>query len=274
MSYMLSRGRAVYDPSIGRHRITRYARPRLVRLGPRRNRAAPARKRTTALVKQVISKLAEDKMIGWQLEDNVTHNSPIGAADCVPVVQQIAPGVSAQQRSGDRVKPKSLTVRGIVSFTPDTCTTTQNVYVRLLILAQKNIKVGNDVAAGSVDSAHLLRPGYVGGDQVSFDGTTKALNAPINTDLFRVYMDKTVKLTASLVAAGGREAMPQYSARYSYTFKELPANLTWDDGNGNWANNFAPFFCMGYAFPDGTADPVITQRLINNCSAFLKYEDM
>lgn len=263
-------GRATYDPRIGRYRVRRFKKPMRYSAW----KASKGRAKTTAIVKKVISRLSEDKMIGWVVENNVHHNSAIGAADCVPVVQQIAPGVSAQQRSGDRIKPKSLTVRGTVSFMPDTCTTTQNFYIRLVILAQKNIKVGSDVAAGGVDVAHLLRPGYVGADQVAFDGTTLALNAPINTDLFRVYADKIIKLTACAVPGGAVEQQPMYSARYSYTFKELPANLTFDDGNGNWANNFAPFMALGYAYSDSTTDLPTFTRFTNTASAFLKYEDM
>jgi len=235
--------------------------------------APKTRKAVTNIVKAVISRNQEDKVIGWKVEDGVTHNSPIGSADCVPLVQQIGQGVSAQQRVGDRIKPKSLRLRGVVSFMPDTCSTSQNVYVRLLVLAQKNIKVGSDIAGGSVDANHLLRPAYLGSDQQPFGGASRNLYEPINTDLFTVYMDKVVKLTCSLVTAGGREAMPLYSARYSFTMKKLPAALTYDDGNGDWANNCAPFFALGYAFPDGTADPVITRRLINTCSSFLQYED-
>jgi len=226
----------------------------------------------TALVKREIGRQTENKMIGWQVENNVLHNSAIGAADCVPIVQQISPGTGAQQRIGDRVKPKSLILRGVVSFLPDTCNTTQNLYVRLLILSQKNIKVGSQVTGGGVDTAHLLRPGYVGADQAPFAGLTHNLYEPINKDLFHVYMDKVVKLTCSLVTAGGREQMPSYSARY-YKKVKLPATLTWDDGNGNWANNFAPFFAMGYAYSDGSTDPAITTRFTNTCSAFLEYED-
>lgn len=227
----------------------------------------------TKIVKSVIARNTENKMIGWTTESDVTHNSPIGAADCVPLVQQIAPGVSAQQRVGDRIKPKALRLKGVVSFQPETINTAQNIYVRILILAQKNIKVGNDVAAGSVDTAHLLRPGYVGGDQQAFAGLTRNLYEPVNKDLFRVYLDKVVKLTCSVGGAAGTAQMPLYSARYSFRMKKLPTFLTYDDGNGNWANNFAPFFCMGYAYSDGSVEPVITQRFINNCSTFLEYED-
>lgn len=225
------------------------------------------------LVKKAISRETENKMIGWVIENQVFHNAPIGAADCVPIVQQISPGTSAQQRVGDRIKPKRLVVRGTVSFRPDTCNTNQNFYVRLLVLAQKNLKVGSQVAAGGVDTGHLLRPGYVGSDQKPFSGVTLDLDAPINTDLFRVYMDKTIKLTCSLVTGGGTEPMPLYSARFYYRFKQLPASLTYDDGNGNWANNFSPFFALGYAYSDGSTDLPLFTRFVTNTNAFLEYED-
>jgi len=227
----------------------------------------------TKIVKAVIARDTENKLIGWETEAAVNHNSPIGPADCTPLVQQISQGVTSQSRIGDRIKPKSLRVRGVVSFMPDTCTTSQNLYVRLLILAQKNIKVGSVIAGGGVDTDHLLRPGYVGGDQTPFSGITQNLYEPINTDLFRVYMDKVVKLNCSVITGGGREQQPLYSARYSFRMKKMPQTFTYDDGNGDWVNNFAPFFCMGYAFSDGTTDPTITLRLHNQCSTFLEYED-
>lgn len=243
-------------------------KPRPARLAPKTKKAV------TKIVKSVIARNQENKMIGWLTEENVAHNTAIGAADCVPLVQQIAPGVSAQQRVGDRIKPRSLRVKGVVSFQPDTCTTQQNLYVRIIIASQKNLKVGSEIVAGGVDTAHLLRPGYVGGDQIAFSGLTRNLTEPINKDLFRVYLDKVVKLTVSSVTGGGKEQMPLYSARYSFRMKQMPAYLTYDDGNGNWANNFAPFFCMGYAFSDGTGPDLPTYtRLINNCSTFLEYED-
>lgn len=228
----------------------------------------------------MIARNLENKLVGWPVELNVQHNRSIGAADCYPLVQEIVPidsavGNTSQQRMGDRIKPKSLKVKGVVSYTPDTCNTAQNVYVRIIIASQKSIKVGSQVQAGNVAANQLLRPGYqgLGLDQVPFSGSTIDLNAPINKDLFRVYMDKTIKLSPSNVSAGGREAMPQYSARWSHTFKQLPSTLTYDEAHGDWANNFAPFVALGYAFPDGTLDALTYTRIIHNVSSFLEFED-
>lgn len=233
------------------------------------------------MVRRMIARNLENKMIGWPVEVNTLHNRSITAPDCYPLIQQIAPidsatGNTAQQRMGDKIKPKSLRVKGVVSFTPETCNTIQNLYVRVVIATEKSIKVGSQVAAGNVNTNQLLRPGYTnapGNDQVPFSGATIDLNAPINKDLFRVYYDKTFKLTANLATGGGVEAVPMYSHRWSYKFKKLPASLSFDEANGNWPNNFAPFVAMGYAFSDGTLDALTYTRLVHNVSSFLEFED-
>jgi len=190
-------------------------------------------------------------------------------------VQTISQGVTAHTRIGDRIKPKSLRIKGVLSFNPDDCSTSQNIYARVLILSQKNIKVGSAVSAGGVDSGSLLRTDDPTAPEVPFSGDTMDLNTPVNTDLFRVYMDKTIKFAVSVVTGGGREAMPLYSARWSKTIKSgsLPASLTYDQGNGDWANNFAPFIAVGYAYSDGTAPDTVTTKLISNVLSTLAYED-
>lgn len=220
----------------------------------------------------------ENKAIGWKVESCVAHNSPIGAADCYPLVQQIAQGLTAQSRVGDRVKPKSLKVHGVVSFNNSVLNTNQDIYVRIIIAAQKNIKVSSQVAAGGVDTGHLLRPGFLGADQQPFGGATMDLNLPVNRDLFRVYFDRTIKLTSAavqteVVGMGSVEVNAAYSKRWSYRFKQMPAALVYDAGNGDWANNFAPFIATGYAFSDCTDPDLVTTRIKANVFSLLEFED-
>lgn len=248
-------------------RKPRAPRRRAPRLAPKTNKAV------RKIVESVIARNTENQLIGWNLEACTQHNSPIGPADCVPVIQQITQGTDAQQRKGDRIKPKSLVVRGTIAFGNEDLNTAQDVYVRVIIASQKNIKVGSAIAAAGVDTSHLLRPGLGGADQLPFSGNTVDLNYPINKDLFRVYMDKVIKLTSMNVVAGAREANGGYSRRWYYRFKSLPAALTYDDGNGDWVNNFAPFMCIGYAFSDCTAPDIVTTRLVSNVTAMLEYED-
>lgn len=209
-------------------------------------------------------------MIGNNVELDVLHNSPIGALDCIPLVPTIAMGTESYNRIGDRLKPKALNVKGVVSLTPDTAIQ-KDIYVRICILSQKNVKTGSQVLASAVDTQHLLKPNNPAIPNQAFTGDTARINYPLNTDLFRVYMDKTIKLTFS--ASTGVESMHRQSQRWSYRFKSLPAALTFDDGNGDWANNFAPFLAIGYAFCDGTAPDIVTTRLYSSCFAQLVFED-
>lgn len=232
-----------------------------------------AKAQVISLMRKMISKEAENKLIGAQVENNVQHNSAIGSADPQPLIPQITSGTDSWQRLGDRVKPKSLRVRGTVSIADGDLYALQqrDIYVRILILSQKNLKTGAAVLAGGVDVAHLLRPNFTALQQTNYGGNNLDISLPINTDLFKVYMDKTVKL--SLIQDGGLDQVSRLSARWSYRFKSLPASLTFDNGNGDWANNFAPFLAIGYAYADGTAPDVVTTRVNSNCYAALSYED-
>lgn len=220
----------------------------------------------------------ENKAVGWVIEGNVSHNSGITAADCYPLVQDIGQldvtgGISsAVQRIGDKIQPKSLRVRGCISVKTGQLTA-QNLYVRVMILSQKDIKVASQVTGGSVNANALLRPmlnAGAGNDEVQYTGSTQTSLYPINTDLFRVYMDKTFKLSP---AQNLTVENPGGAFRWAYDFKQLPANLTYDNGNGNFANNFAPFIAIGYSYADGTAPDVATTRIISNTYSLLSFED-
>lgn len=230
-----------------------------------------------AVVRRMLARNMENKVIGYNPELGVSHNSAISGSDCRPLIPQILPidsaaGSTSTQRMGDRISPKSLTVKGFVSFKPDTLTNTSPVYVRVLILAQKSIKVGSQVLANAVDTSRLLRPAIGPGNQeVQFTGQPTNLLSPINRDLFHVYFDRLIKLAPQ--ASTGVEQQPMYNARYSYKFKKLPAALTFDEGNGNWANNFAPFVAVGYGYVDGNVPDVINVRLIHTCFSQLQFED-
>lgn len=232
----------------------------------------------TDIVKTLLGRKTENKGVGWTIENSVVHNSSIGTADCQPLIQQIGQldvttGVSsAVQRIGDKIQPKSLRVRGVISLLGNQ-STTQTFYVRVLILAQKDIKVGSQVNT-AVNSAALLRPMLntaPGADQVAFSGTTQSLMYPVNADLFRVYYDKIIKVCAT--NDGAVEENPHRCFTWSYNFKALPANLTYDEGNGDWANNFAPFVAVGYAYADGTGPDVATTRIVSNTYSLLTFED-
>jgi len=219
-------------------------------------------------MKRMLHRNVENKEIGFRVENGVAHNSAISNADLRPIVPQIAAGTDGSTRIGDRIKPLSLTVRGIVSMyeNPDT----KPLYVRVMILSQKDVKVGSKIGTDT-DPAHLLRPAFPGTGEVPFIGNRAELNYPVNDNKFKVHYDKQFLLTPTAVAAGVPAIGSQF--KFAKTLKTLPSNLTYDEGNGDWANNFAPFFAIGYAYADGTAPDVTTLRISTEVYSRLTFED-
>lgn len=229
----------------------------------------------------MLSRTIENKVIGWNVEAGVLHNQSITGPDCEPLIQEIEPvdsaaGNTTQQRMNDKIQPKSLIVKGIVTLNQAYATASnQPLYVRVIIAAQKDLKVGSAVLGGSVDTNRLLHPALAGAgnDQVAFNGNTQELQYPINKNKFRVYMDKIIRL-APVVSQSSHEEHPRYTATYKYTFKSLPTSLSFDEGNGNWPNNFAPFVTLGYAYTDGSGpEGAQYTRVTHFCHSQLTFED-
>lgn len=223
-------------------------------------------------MRKMIGKEVENKEIGNNIEILVDHNSAISNPDLSPVIPEIPSGITGQTRLGDRIKPKSLVVRGIISVRPSEAISAINkaLLVRVIIASQKDVKVGSQVGSAT-DTAHLLKAAVTGADEIPFNGNRNELLYPLNDNKFKRYFDKTFLIAPCAVA--GVEQQPRSYFSFQYVFKKLPAHLSFDDGNGNWANNFAPFFCLGYAYADGTAPDVANLRVSSDVYSHLTYED-
>jgi len=218
----------------------------------------------------MIDKNTEDKEVGWTVEAT-SHNSAIGAADCQPIIRNIPEGTDGESRLGDRIKPKRLVVTGVLALDPNHQPDTKPMICRVIIASQKDIKVATSVTAGNVDTNHLLRPAFNGAPEVAFTGVRAALNYPVNDNKFKVYMDKTFTFCPTSAASGFPLNMAQY--KFRKVIKKLPASFSYDAGNGDFANNFAPFLAIGYAYPDGSAADVTNTRIITSVHSKLHFED-
>ena len=218
---MKLRSGKTYGPPAPKVKITKK-----VRVKPMKD---TTKAQVTSLVKRIVNRNTENKQVGNRIEVAVAHNSAMATADCLSVLPQISQGASAYERLGDKIMPKSLRVQGVVSL-DDTQPDERDLYVRICILAQKNIKVGAVINGGAVDVSHMLEPAIAGtAEEIQYTGTTSNITDPINTELFRVYYDRTFKLCPS--ANQTRTApLDRQSFKWSYKFKSLPASLTFDDG--------------------------------------------
>jgi len=226
-----------------------------------------------SLVKKMIARGSENKSVGYVVEDAVTHNSAITSADCEPLVGQIGQGTDSFNRIGDKIRPKSLVVRGTLALNGGISGgfTRVPLQVRVLILTAKDVKVGSQVLASSIDTGNLLEPNIAAANETDYSGSTINALYPVNRDAFRVYYDKTFTLCGP--EAEGVEAVTKFCATWSYRFKKLPATLTFDNGNGDWANNFAPFVAIGYSYPDGSSPDSVSRRLVSTVFSKLEFED-
>ena len=163
--------------------------------GPRKPRAlAPkAKQQVMQIVKATIARQTENKMRGFNVEQNVVHNSAIADADVVPILGSILEGTGHNERIGDRVKPKSLTLRGIVGLNSENNPNNKPMIVSVYVLACKDKKTNALVTAGA-GMADLLAPNIGGTEEVPFDGTTLRSTYPVNTDKFRVYYQKKFRI--------------------------------------------------------------------------------
>lgn len=223
------------------------------------------------MVRGLISKNMENKTRGFILEQNVVHNAAITDADVIPIVGSIPEGNSSLERDGDRIKPKSLVVRGVISTNPEFNPDNKPMFVHVYILSAKDRKTNALVAAG-VGTADLLKPNIGGTEQVAFDGSTQRGLYPINTEKFRVYYQTRLLLAPGSAGAGTRE-FEALRWRYVFTQSNLPASLTFDEANGDDANNFAPFLVIGWTYADGTLPNALQTRVISNSFAQLTFED-
>jgi len=222
------------------------------------------------IVKATLARASENKTVGYNVESNVVHNGPISDADVVPILGSIQSGTESNQRIGDRVKPKSLRVRGVIGLNPDYNPNNKPMIVTVMLLACKDKKTNALVAAGA-GLADLLKPNINGSEQVPWDGSTLRATYDINTEKFRVHMAKQFRIAPGSLAGGTREFD---FVKWTHRFKssKMPASLTWDEGTGDDCNNFAPFLVIGWCYTDGTATDV-QPRLISNCSSEFTFED-
>jgi len=218
----------------------------------------------------MIGKEAENKQRGFDVESNVVHNSTITDADVKAILGSIPEGTSSNERLGDRVKPKSLVVRGVLGLNPDNNPDTKPMIATVMILSCKDKKTNSLVTAGA-GLVDLLKPNIGGTEQVAWDGTTLRSTYPINSDKFRVHYAKQFRISP---ASANGENRQRDAVKWKYRFKSMPASLTWDEGTGDDCNNFAPFLVIGWCYTDGSATgaPAAT-RLISNVSSVFSYED-
>lgn len=227
--------------------------------------AKPMAQAVRQIAKTAVSRSAETKFVTTQ-SDRTFNSSISSATECYELVPQVSIGTGDYQRIGDKIYAKSLYIRGHVQWNYNflnSGATTQYLppaTLRVLIVSQKNIKVGSEVSTRATPQ-YLLKDNVGTGTARAYTGGMWDNIAPINKDLFRVHMDRKVKLNwiQSALQVNGTEGVGLSQAvgndrtKYFYCRIKLNRPMKFDDGNGDYPNTLAPFICVGAVNDDGTA---------------------
>lgn len=224
-----------------------------------RRRTTTTKKGLGAAIRRVLNRVNETKFCSIQYD--ALHNSSIGSADPQALCPSITQGDDDYQRIGDKIRGKYLYIKGKVQWDQSYLMSNGQTFLppvtlRMLILSQNNIRTNDQITAGSVSYGTLLKDNVGVGTGRAYTGGQWDNLAPINKDLFKVHMDKKVKLNwikPAIVSGSGTDvtAAGTDHTRYFYCKIKLNKTLKFDSSTHNAPNNFAPFFVMGGVNDDG-----------------------
>lgn len=213
-------------------------------------------------VKRAMIRTAETKYVSAQ--QDLSFNSSISSAsECYAVCPAVTQGVDDYQRLGDKIRGKYLIIKGKLQYNNAYLDTAGTQFIppatcRVMILSQNNVKTSADVSR--VDTSHLLKDNVGTGTARAYTGGQFDNLAPINRDLFRVHMDRKIKLNwinhqVVLTDTGVSISHDVGNDRTKYFYCKIPINrnMKFDDGTGNYPNSFAPFLCFGAVCDDGAS---------------------
>lgn len=201
----------------------------------------------------------------------------IGGNPNLPLIPPMAQGNDVGQRIGSKIRPIKLVVDFVVNAA--NIAYSVDLLARLLILESKNIRDTGSI--GSVPMNALLDFGQT---QTFFQGRACDIGAPINTDIYKVYMNKVLKINKP--AGEGPNLINGYvgnvvsvSPNTVHKFRvvlKCPAVLGYADAGAIFPQGWAPFFNAGYNIcpqVNGDAPDTVTTRLQVAFTSTLYYTD-
>lgn len=247
----------------------------------------PALALVKAVAKKVVADSMEDK---YEIRLSQTsgyprlYDAPITNNDIYQLLPPIVQGTASNQRIGDKIRPKSMRVNFVLT-TNNAETSSLIAQVRLLVLQDKSIKSVlalqpiTGVQPGSPVGTELLQ---YGGTLQGFQGLPSDVMARVNRERYSVIKD--VQREVIKGAGRGPISANAYTGDQVYVTGQTthrftvvvptPAVLKYSNQTDQFPTNFAPFFVLGYAQPDGNAaGSSLLQRIVLNFETHFDFED-
>lgn len=236
-------------------------------------------------IQKLISKNVEDKEAYHSSGDSlVSFNSGVNTgADIQKILPNISQGTSENGRIGDRIRAKTLVIKGYVQMYVDTVVNNianKRIGVRLMVLGSKKYKQWDDFSSGGWLSATIKK----GATQSAFAGQIQDLFAPLNTEEVTKYYDKVIYLSQDYIrqqvgsstpttefAVNNREGIRFFTIRIPMRGKILHYDAS--SGGGVQPTNWTAGLCLGYAHLDGSS-PDVAETKVGLCyDTYFEYED-
>lgn len=233
-------------------------------------RRAVARMRPTtkavirSIAKKVVADAIEDKQVGGIVEPSVNHDGIITSTDFYPILPPVNPGSGYFQRTGQKIRPKSLVLKVRVALADDITPLDVPYRVTMFILNAKRLKSYN-VGLGTLNANALLEGGD--GNTYPFDGSTMNALMPVNRDVYTQVRRISFRLSATTAEDHKPETSKEFTIRIP-----TPKTLMYDQPGG-YPENFAPFVAVGWSRDDGITPPPGMNHIRVTSRSVLLYED-
>lgn len=213
----------------------------------------------------------------------VNFDSSIGLTDFYNLLPAISQGDTVQDRSGDRIKLVSLTIKGYLKFVASGADNDDSYFVRHIVMSSKKYTTTGqlDADANRTEIANnLLKDGN---DAVNFDGTWKRLHLPLNSAELTKHYDKVKLLKSAAVLAelvGGegnvttRTSVPIAIRPYTIRLKVKGKVLKYPEPNDQYPSNFLPILTHGFVNCNDPTNADTNNRVSNIYQVHMRWKDM
>lgn len=270
-------------------------RGRRVRNQLRRKAQRPRAKLSNPLkraIKQVINRQQERKYrnASYQRLCNAqVNNSVMEMFPCIPQTEQATIASSSSQRIGQKLTCARAYSDFHITLAPGSVGS-KDLLVKLWVLASKELKNYDDIAAiGTAGNPRQLPINFLNDGN---GGTTTALgflydmDLPVETESWTSLKEITFRLTKSTGVMENSSGGFQATAPFAYVasggpsykrirvYHKTPKTWLYDAQTApQFPTNYAPVWCLSYAYSDGSAAVPANQEVFVNVTNHLEFYD-
>lgn len=244
-----------------------------------------------ALIDRRINKNKEIREKDWTFMEDITFDGPIGGTDLVPLLNQHGGGSIAffkgdgpNDRDGDKIKLKSLTITLYVRHDPNlaaatTVQTDNQLEIFMGIFTPRNYRYYPKWTSGAATEVANQLFRYRIDDHDPYDGTFRVATATMNpTEVIRHWQKRFIDVRDDVEWAGdfisGAAGITYRPFFKKITIKLKVKGKVLHFQDTNHPVDFNPMFCCGYMNLNPAARPDTTARVNVSGRVKLRWDNM